>query len=294
MRMDLDLCPSDSIATGTAQNYLVRFDDMCFWLDFFAFFWNAQGKTGSRYVYLYTHVFIYIYFIVCMQCCSTRSTLIQKNQTWGEILKSNVLKKPSEANPWTGSHQVMIHLFRYVGYVGVELVLGACLFFWGVFAATLNDGHRKKRVTYMSFFFEQVAGSWAQSALRKRYDEWKFVAISNPFMIGKKPRILTKATCKTVHFWMRMERYGKLIHLGVCFWPSKYGLLECTVCIRQAMTYDWWMVTAVNLPGRLKVSKRTVQIIDFDQTTMRSFTHWSSRLGGGFKFTNIFSHRVAT
>ena len=152
----------------------------------------------------------------------------------------------------------------------------------------------KQRVTYIWVFLEQVAGSWAQSALRKRCHAWKFVAMSNLFMTGKKQRILTKAKCKTVHFWMRMERYGQFIHLVVCFWPSKYGLLECTVCIRQAMTYDWWMVTAVNLPGRLKVSKRTVQIMDFDQTTMCSFTHWSSRLGGGFKFTNIFSHRVAT
>lgn len=107
----------------------------------------------------------------------------------------------------------------------------------------------KKWVTYIWVFFEQVAGSWAQSALRKRCDECKFVAISNPFMIGKKPRILTKATCKTVHFWMRMERYGKLIHLGVCFWPSKYGLLECTVCIKPWLLTDEWLLQWTFLEG---------------------------------------------
>ena len=132
MRMDLDLCPSDSIATGTAQNL---WPGTLWWylflIGFFCILLECSGKNRFQVcVFIYTCIYIYIYFIVCMQCCSTRSTLIQKNQTWGEILKSNVLKKPSEANPWTRSHEVMVHLFRYVRYVGVELMLGACLFFF--------------------------------------------------------------------------------------------------------------------------------------------------------------------
>lgn len=133
------------------------------WIFLHSFGMLREKQVPGMCIYIHMYLYIYIYFIVCMQCCSTRSTLIQKNQTWGEILKSNVLKKPSEANPWTGSHQVMIHLFRYVGYVGVELVLGACLFFWGVFAATLNDGHRKKKSNLYELFF--WASGWELSTI---------------------------------------------------------------------------------------------------------------------------------
>ena len=70
MRMDLDLCPSDSIATGTAQNL---WPGTLWWylflIGFFCILLECSGKNRFQVcVFIYTCIYIYIY--ISLFACS--------------------------------------------------------------------------------------------------------------------------------------------------------------------------------------------------------------------------------
>ncbi len=147
--------------------------------------------------------------------------------------------EPAEANPWMRSRQVMIHLFRKA--VCRSRSNARCIFF-------------SHQMSNLWVFFEQFAGGPA-------------------FLGSGRTGAMNGSVWESriLSWWEKQTKKFDQTHLVGCvhFWmlwrPSKYGLVECT----KAMTYYWWMVTAVNLPGRFKVSKETFQMINFDQTTMR-------------------------
>ena len=175
MRMDLDVCPSNLIATGTTQSSwpgTTRVDSirMFLWLEFrhSALRKVFREQTGFRYVYTYTHVFIYIYIIYIYEFLKTHIDMIDifhcshthavQGQlwfgriTWGSRLKSNKVNFEccwacrSYCNPWMRSRQVMIHLFRKA--VCRSPVNARCIFF-------------SHQMSNLWGFFEQVAGGRA-------------------------------------------------------------------------------------------------------------------------------------